>query len=47
MFLVPSDTPGIEIERHIGMFSEHEDEGMHALINYNGVPRPGREPARR
>ncbi len=40
MFLVPSDTPGIEIERHIGMFSEHEDEGMHALINYNGVRVP-------
>ena len=40
MFLVPSDTPGIEIERHIGMFSEAEEEGMHALINYNAVRVP-------
>ena len=40
MFLVPSDTPGIEIERHIGMLGEGEEEGMHALINYNNVRVP-------
>jgi acyl-CoA dehydrogenase len=40
MFLVPSDTPGIEIERHIGLFEEPEDEGMHALIRYDDVRVP-------
>ena len=40
MFLVPSDTPGIEIERHIGMFTESDDEGMHALIHYDNVRVP-------
>ena len=40
MFLVPSDTPGIEVERHIGLFNESEDEGMHALIHYHNVRVP-------
>ena len=40
MFLVPTDTPGIEVERHIGMFQESEEEGMHALIHYNNVRVP-------
>jgi acyl-CoA dehydrogenase len=40
MFLVPSNTPGIEVERHIGLFSEPDDEGMHALIHYNNVRVP-------
>ena len=40
MFLVPSDTPGIEVERHVGMFTESEEEGMHALIHYDDVRVP-------
>ncbi len=37
MFLVPTDTPGVEIVRHVGLGGEGEDEGMHALIHYDGV----------
>jgi acyl-CoA dehydrogenase len=40
MFLVPSDTPGIKIERHIGLMNETRDEGMHALIHYDNVRVP-------
>ena len=40
MFLVPTDTPGLEVERHIGLIGEHRDEGMHALIHYNNVRVP-------
>ncbi|MCU1365785.1 MAG: acyl-CoA dehydrogenase, partial [Ilumatobacteraceae bacterium] len=40
MFLIPSDTPGIEIERHIGMLGEPAGDGMHALIHYNNVRIP-------
>src|ERR1019366_5350365 len=35
--LVPTDTPGIEFERHIGLMGEPPGEGMHALIHYNNV----------
>jgi hypothetical protein len=40
MFLVPTDTPGVEMVRHVGLGSESEDEGMHALIHYNDVRVP-------
>ena len=40
MFLVPTDTPGLDVERHIGLMGESEDEGMHALIHYNNVRVP-------
>ncbi len=40
MFLVPTDTPGIEIERNVGLAGEPEDEGSHALIHYNDVRVP-------
>ncbi len=40
MFLVPSDTPGIKIERHIGLMNEAREEGMHALIHYDNVRVP-------
>jgi acyl-CoA dehydrogenase len=40
MFLVPSDTPGVNIDRHIGLMGESEDEGMHALIHYDNVRVP-------
>ncbi|HEU5032309.1 MAG TPA: acyl-CoA dehydrogenase family protein [Spirillospora sp.] len=41
MFLVPSDTPGVRVERHVGTLGEGTDEGMHALIHYDGVRVPG------
>jgi acyl-CoA dehydrogenase len=40
MFLVPTDTPGIDVERHIGLMGEGPDEGMHALIHYNDCRVP-------
>ena len=40
MFLVPTDTPGLDVERHIGLMGEGPDEGMHALIHYNDCRVP-------
>ena len=40
MFLVPTDTPGVDMVRHVGLAGESEDEGMHALIHYNEVRVP-------
>jgi acyl-CoA dehydrogenase len=40
MFLVPADTPGIEIVRNVGLGTEPLGEGSHALIHYNGVRLP-------
>ncbi|HXK22812.1 MAG TPA: acyl-CoA dehydrogenase family protein [Myxococcota bacterium] len=40
MFLVPTDTPGIEIERNVGLYGEPMNEGFHALIHYNNVRVP-------
>ena len=38
MFLVPTDTPGVRIERNIGVGGE--SEGMHALIRYDQARVP-------
>jgi len=40
MFLVPSDTPGIKIERNVGLWGEAINEGSHALIHYDEVRVP-------
>ena len=41
MFLVPTDTPGVEIVRNIGLMGERvPGSGMHALIRYDGVRVP-------
>ncbi|MFC8525877.1 acyl-CoA dehydrogenase family protein [Nocardia sp. NPDC057227] len=40
MFLVPTDTPGIEIERDVRLYGEPEAAGQHALVHYNGVRVP-------
>ncbi|MCZ4551312.1 acyl-CoA dehydrogenase family protein [Gordonia rubripertincta] len=40
MFLVPTDTPGVIIERNVGLFGEPMDEGTHALIHYDNVRVP-------
>jgi acyl-CoA dehydrogenase len=40
MFLVPTDTPGVNIVRDVGLGSEPLGEGSHALIHYDGVRVP-------
>lgn len=40
MFLVPTDTPGVKIERNVGLYGEPENEGSHALIHYDNVRVP-------
>jgi acyl-CoA dehydrogenase len=40
MFLVPTDTPGVIIERNVGLYGEPEGEGSHALIHYQDVRVP-------
>ena len=40
MFLVPTDTPGIEIVRNVGLAGEPEGHGSHALIHYQDVRVP-------
>jgi len=40
MFLVPADTPGIEIVRNLAHFGEPEDHGTEALVHYENVRVP-------
>jgi len=40
MFLVPSETPGVEIIRNSGLIGESEEEGAHAYLHYNNVRVP-------
>ncbi len=40
MFLVPTDTPGVKIERNVGLWGEPINEGHHALIHYDNVRVP-------
>jgi acyl-CoA dehydrogenase len=40
MFLVPTDTPGVNIVRNVGLGSEPDGEGTHALIHYEDVRVP-------
>jgi acyl-CoA dehydrogenase len=43
MFLVPTDTPGVDIVRNVGLMGESlhdENAGMHALIHYDEVRLP-------
>jgi acyl-CoA dehydrogenase len=37
MFLVPTDTPGVNIMRNVGLYGEPDNEGGHALIHYDNV----------
>ena len=37
MFVVPADTPGIEIVRNIGVWGHDEEEGTHAFVRYTDV----------
>lgn len=40
MFLVPTDTPGVDIVRNVGLGGEPEGHGSHALIHYDDVRVP-------
>jgi acyl-CoA dehydrogenase len=40
MFLVPTDTPGVNIVRNVGLSGERLNEGSHALIHYENVRVP-------
>lgn len=40
MFIVPAETPGLEIVRNVGLGTETEDAGRHAYVRYNGVRVP-------
>ena len=40
MFLVPTDTPGVNIVRNSALATEGDEEGSHALIHYEDVRVP-------
>jgi acyl-CoA dehydrogenase len=40
MFLVPTDTSGVEIIRNVGLMGEEEGEGDHAYVRYHDVRVP-------
>ncbi|MGY1739440.1 MULTISPECIES: acyl-CoA dehydrogenase family protein [unclassified Blastococcus] len=40
MFVVPADTPGIEIVRNVAVYGHEETEGTHAYIRYTDVRIP-------
>jgi acyl-CoA dehydrogenase len=40
MFLVPTDTTGVEIVRNVGLAGEAPGEGSHAYIRFNGARVP-------
>ncbi|VEG43667.1 acyl-CoA dehydrogenase [Mycolicibacterium flavescens] len=40
MFLIPTDTPGVNIVRNVGLYGEPDNEGSHALIHYDNVRVP-------
>jgi len=40
MFLVPADSPGIEVVRNVGVGQEPEGHGSHAYVRYNSVRVP-------
>ena len=37
MFLVPTDTPGVNLVRNVGLYGEPMNEGFHSLIHYENV----------
>ena len=42
MFLVPTDTPGVNIVRNVGLYGEPDNEGSHALVHYDNVRVPAK-----
>lgn len=40
MFIVPAETPGVEIVRNVGLGTESEEEGSHGYVRYTDVRVP-------
>jgi acyl-CoA dehydrogenase len=40
MFIVPADTPGLEIVRNVGVFGDTDDQASHAYVRFNDVELP-------
>ncbi len=40
MFVVPTDTPGVEIVRNVGIYGHDESKGTHSYVRYNNVRVP-------
>lgn len=40
MFLVPAETPGVNIVRNVGLIGEPADEGAHGYMHYDNVRLP-------
>ena len=40
MFIVPAETPGVEIVRNVGLGTEEEGEGSHGYVRYTNVRIP-------
>lgn len=40
MFIVPRDTPGVEIIRNVGLVGHRDNEGTHAYVRYTDVRIP-------
>ena len=40
MFIVPTDTPGVEFVRNVGLGTESEEHASHAYLRYNDVRVP-------
>ena len=40
MFIVPADSPGLTIERNIGLLGERINDGHHGLVHYDNVRVP-------
>lgn len=40
MFVVPADTPGVEIVRGVSVYGHHEPEGTHPYVRYTDVRVP-------
>ncbi len=40
MFVVPADTPGIEIVRNVGIYGHDENHGTHSYVKYHNVRIP-------
>ena len=40
MFVVPADTPGVEIVRNVGVYGHPDDRGTHGYIRYTDVRIP-------
>ena len=40
MFIVPTDTPGVEFVRNVGIGTESEEHASHAYLRYNDVSVP-------